>query len=155
MRFFRFPTAMVRPLSSLAKFSFVISNMPFPQFSSPPLTTAPTRHFSSAGGVAVAVPSRLISRRRSCTVITSRNGARKPSHDRNARASTRRLIRRLLAPTLDQLVAVCLIAPNLENVLHLLVCERMQVWPYLDVLTVASVLFQPLCNRIVGMHWCA
>src|ERR1700737_1798526 len=30
MRFFRFPTAMVRPLSSLAKFSFVISNMPFP-----------------------------------------------------------------------------------------------------------------------------
>jgi hypothetical protein len=61
----------------------------------------------------------------------------------------------LLAPTLDQLVAVCLIAPNLENVLQLLVCERMQVWPYLVVLTVASVLFQPLCNRIVGMHWCA
>src|SRR6266571_8617763 len=30
MRFFRFPTAMVRPLSSLATFSFVISNMPFP-----------------------------------------------------------------------------------------------------------------------------
>src|SRR6266849_7752333 len=30
MRFLRFPTAMVRPLSSLAKFSFVISNMPFP-----------------------------------------------------------------------------------------------------------------------------
>src|SRR6266567_758649 len=27
MRFFRFPTAMVRPLSSLATFSFVISNM--------------------------------------------------------------------------------------------------------------------------------
>ena len=63
--------------------------------------------------------------------------------------------RALLAPTLDQLVAVCLIAPNLENVLQLLVCERMQVWPYLVVLTVASVLFQPLCNRIVGMHWCA
>ena len=31
----------------------------------------------------------------------------------------------LLAPTLDQLVAVCLIAPNLENVLQLLVRERM------------------------------
>ncbi len=30
----------------------------------------------------------------------------------------------LLAPTLDQLVAVCLIAPNLENVLQLLVRER-------------------------------
>jgi hypothetical protein len=30
MRFFRFPTAMVRPLSSLAKFSFVISKTPFP-----------------------------------------------------------------------------------------------------------------------------
>src|SRR2546425_5804580 len=30
MRFFRFPTAMVRPLSSLAKFSFVISTTPFP-----------------------------------------------------------------------------------------------------------------------------
>src|SRR6266566_9038140 len=29
MRFFRFPTAMVRPLRSLATFSFVISNMPF------------------------------------------------------------------------------------------------------------------------------
>src|SRR2546428_312134 len=31
MRFFRFPTAMVRPLSSLAKFSFVISSAPFPR----------------------------------------------------------------------------------------------------------------------------
>jgi hypothetical protein len=61
----------------------------------------------------------------------------------------------LLAPTLDQLVAICLIAPNLENVLQLLVRERMQVWPYLVVLTVAFILFQPLCNRIVGMHWCA
>ena len=30
MRFFRFPTAMVRPLNSLAKFLFVISNTPFP-----------------------------------------------------------------------------------------------------------------------------
>ena len=60
----------------------------------------------------------------------------------------------LLAPTLDELVAVCLIAPNLENVLQLLVRERMQVWPYLVVLTVAFILFQPLCNRIVGMHWC-
>src|SRR6266480_5243713 len=29
MRFFRFPTAMVRPLRSLATFLFVISNMPF------------------------------------------------------------------------------------------------------------------------------
>ena len=58
-------------------------------------------------------------------------------------------------PTLDQLVAVCPIAPNLENVLQLLVRERMQVWPYLVVLTVAFILFQPLCNRIVGMHWCA
>jgi len=36
-----------------------------------------------------------------------------------------------LAPTLGELVAVCLIAPNLENVLQLLVRERMQVWPYL------------------------
>src|SRR2546428_11774236 len=35
----------------------------------------------------------------------------------------------LLAPTLDELVAVCLIAPNLENVLQLLVRERMQVLP--------------------------
>ena len=42
-----------------------------------------------------------------------------------------------LAPTLDELVAVCLIAPKLENVLQLLVRERMQVWPYLVVLTVA------------------
>src|SRR5262245_49683453 len=32
MRFFRFPTAMVRPLSSLAKFSFVISNIPLAMF---------------------------------------------------------------------------------------------------------------------------
>ena len=31
MRFLRFPTAMVRPLSSLAKFSFVISSAPFPR----------------------------------------------------------------------------------------------------------------------------
>jgi len=61
----------------------------------------------------------------------------------------------LLAPTLDQLVAVCLIAPNFENVLQLLVRERMQVWPYLVVLAVAFILFQPLRNRIVGMHWCA
>ena len=61
----------------------------------------------------------------------------------------------LLAPTLDQLVAVCLIAPNLENVLQLLVRERMQVWPYLVVLAVAFILSQPLCNWIVGMHWCA
>jgi hypothetical protein len=30
MRSFRFPTAMVRPLSSLAKFSFVISSTTFP-----------------------------------------------------------------------------------------------------------------------------
>jgi len=53
------------------------------------------------------------------------------------------------------LVAVCLIAPNFENVLQLLVRERMQVWPYLVVLAVAFILFQPLRNRIVGMHWCA
>jgi hypothetical protein len=64
-------------------------------------------------------------------------------------------VRAPLASTLDQLVAVCLIAPNLENVMQLLVRERMQVWPYLVVLTVAFILFQPLCNRIVGMHWCA
>ena len=32
---------MVRPLSNLAKFSFVISNIPFPQFSSPPLYNSP------------------------------------------------------------------------------------------------------------------
>ena len=61
----------------------------------------------------------------------------------------------LLAPTLDQLVAVCLIALNLENVLQLLIRERMQVGPYLIVLAVAFILFQPLCNRIAGMHWCA
>ena len=61
----------------------------------------------------------------------------------------------LLAPTLDQLVAVCLIAPSLENALQLLIRERMQVWPYLVVLAVAFILFQPLCNRIVGVHWCA
>src|SRR6266540_2979685 len=30
MRLFRFLTAMVRPLSSLARFSFVISSTPFP-----------------------------------------------------------------------------------------------------------------------------
>src|SRR5262249_3892659 len=41
MRFFLFPTAMVRPSSSLAKFSVVISNIPFPQFSSPPLYNSP------------------------------------------------------------------------------------------------------------------
>jgi hypothetical protein len=64
-------------------------------------------------------------------------------------------VRALLASTLDQLVTVCLIAPNLENVMQLLVRERMQVWPYLVVLSVAFILFQPLCNRIVGMHWCA
>src|SRR5262245_34264242 len=61
----------------------------------------------------------------------------------------------LLAPAFDQLVAVGLIAPNFENVLQLLVRERMQVWPYLVVLAVAFILFQPLHNRIVGMHWCA
>ena len=60
----------------------------------------------------------------------------------------------LLAPTLDQLVAVCLLASNLEDVLQFLVRERMQVWPYLLVLTVAFILFQPLRNRVVGMHWC-
>ncbi len=60
----------------------------------------------------------------------------------------------LLAPTLDQLVAVCLLASNLEDVLQFLVRERMQVWPYLVVLTVAFILFQPLRNRVVGMHWC-
>jgi len=49
-------------------------------------------------------------------------------------------------------MAVCLIAANLENVLQLLVRERMQVWPYLVVLVVAFILFQPLCNRIVSMH---
>jgi len=64
-------------------------------------------------------------------------------------------VRALLASTLDQLVPVCLIAPNLENVLQLLVRERMQVWPYLVVLTVAFILFQPLRNRVVGMDWCA
>lgn len=64
-------------------------------------------------------------------------------------------VRALLASTLDQLVAVCLFASNLENLFQLLVCERMQVWPYLLVLTVAFILFQPLCNRIVGMHRCA
>jgi hypothetical protein len=64
-------------------------------------------------------------------------------------------VRALLASTLDQLVTVCLIAPNLENVMQLLVRERMQVWPYLVVLSVALILFKPLCNRIVGMHWCA
>jgi len=58
----------------------------------------------------------------------------------------------LLPPTLDQFMAVCLIAANLENVLQLLVRERMQVWPYLVVLVVAFILFQPLCNRIVSMH---
>jgi hypothetical protein len=58
----------------------------------------------------------------------------------------------LLPSTPDQFMAVCLIAANLENVLQLLVCERMQVWPYLVVLVVAFILFQPLCNRIVGMH---
>jgi hypothetical protein len=40
-----------------------------------PLYNSPHRRFSSAGIAAVAVPSRLISRRRSCTVIMSRNGA--------------------------------------------------------------------------------
>jgi hypothetical protein len=64
-------------------------------------------------------------------------------------------VRALLASTLDQLVPVCVIAPDLENVLQLLVRERMQVWPYLVVLTVAFILFQPLRNRVVGMHWCA
>ena len=49
-------------------------------------------------------------------------------------------------------MAVCLIAANLENVLQLLVRERVQVWPYLVVLVVAFILFQPLCNRIVGMN---
>jgi len=61
----------------------------------------------------------------------------------------------LLAHTLHQLVAVSLITPNPENVLQLLVRERMQIWPYLVVLTVAFILFQPLCNWIVGMHRCA
>jgi hypothetical protein len=37
--------------------------------------------------------------------------------------------------------------------MQLLVRERMQVWPYLVVLAVAFILLQPLCNRIVGMHW--
>ena len=63
-------------------------------------------------------------------------------------------MRALIASTLDQLVAVCLIAPNLENVLKLLVRERMQVWPYYVVLIVAFILFQPLRNRVVGTYWC-
>jgi hypothetical protein len=50
-------------------------------------------------------------------------------------------VRAPLASTLDQLVAVCLIAPNLENVMQLLVRERMQVWPHLVVMTVAFILF--------------
>jgi hypothetical protein len=49
-------------------------------------------------------------------------------------------------------MAVFLIAADIENVLQLLVRERMQVWPYLVVLLVAFILLQPLCNRIVGMH---
>src|SRR6266478_7569475 len=61
----------------------------------------------------------------------------------------------LLASTLDQFAAVCLIAPNFENVLQLLVRERMQVWPYLVVLAVAFILFQPFRNRVVGIRWCA
>ena len=61
---------------------------------------------------------------------------------------------RVKVSTLDQLVAVCLIAPNLENVLKLLVRERMQVWPYYVVLIVAFILFQPLRNRVVGTSWC-
>jgi hypothetical protein len=64
-------------------------------------------------------------------------------------------VRALISSTLDQLVAVCLIAPNLENVLQLLVRERMQVWPYYVVLIVAFILFQPLRNRVVGTYWCA
>jgi hypothetical protein len=64
-------------------------------------------------------------------------------------------VRALLASALDQLVAVCRLASNLENLLQLLVRERMQVWPCLVVLTVAFILFQPLRNRVVGMHWCA
>ena len=52
-------------------------------------------------------------------------------------------------------MAVCLLASNLENLLQLLVRERMQVWPCLVVLTVAFILFQPLRNRVVGMHWYA
>jgi hypothetical protein len=63
-------------------------------------------------------------------------------------------VRALIASTLDRLVAVCLIAPNLENVLKLLVRERMQVWPYYVVLIVAFILFQPLRNRVVGTYWC-
>src|SRR5258708_32664402 len=60
-----------------------------------------------------------------------------------------------LAPTLDELVAVCLIAPKLENVLQLLVRERMQVCPDLVVFAVAFILFQTLYNRSVGINWCA
>src|SRR6266404_739580 len=63
MRFFRFPTAMVRPLSILARFSFVISNIPSLSSVSARCTTVCSRRFSSVGIAAVAVPSRVISRR--------------------------------------------------------------------------------------------
>lgn len=56
-------------------------------------------------------------------------------------------------PTLNVLGAVYLFAPNPENALQLLVRECIQVWPYLVVLTVDFILFQPLCNRIIGTCW--
>ena len=61
----------------------------------------------------------------------------------------------LLASTLNQFGAVCLLRPNLENVSQLLVRECIQVWPNLVVLTVSLILFQPLSNWIVGTRWYA
>src|SRR5215831_21317798 len=54
IRFLLLPTAIVRPLSSLAKFSFVISNIRFPPGSgrrgrTPALTCQPTTRVSAAG----------------------------------------------------------------------------------------------------------
>src|ERR1700730_4633076 len=54
---------MVRPLSSLARFSFVISNIPSLSSVRARCTTVCSRRFSSVGIAAVAVPSRVISRR--------------------------------------------------------------------------------------------
>src|SRR5215471_18944796 len=79
----------------------------------------------------------------------ARNHCRDPNVE-NARA--------LLALTHNQLAAklyVWLLLLDLEVVMPLLFRERVQVWPYLVVLTVAFILFQPLRNRVVGMHWCA
>src|SRR5215472_3280434 len=78
MRFLLLPTAIVRPLSSLAKFSFVISNIRFPPGSggrgrTPALSQPNTR---------VSLNKIVLILRRACGVIFERESAEEHRHQR-------------------------------------------------------------------------